>query len=46
LKETMGWKTMRTAMRYMLAREKQQQENFQEISTSRIKRLQGVKPGP
>ncbi|WP_306600423.1 site-specific integrase [Geothrix sp. 21YS21S-2] len=43
LKETMGWKTMQTAMRYMHARERQQQEKVQEISTSRIKRLQAVK---
>ena len=46
LKETMGWKTMQTAMRYMHAREKQQQEKLQEISTSRMKRLRGVKVMP
>lgn len=46
LKETMGWKTMQTAMRYMHARERQQQDKLQEISTSRMKRLQGVKVKP
>jgi hypothetical protein len=46
LKETKGWKTMQTAMRSMHAREKQQQEKLQEISTSQMKRLQGAKVGP
>lgn len=42
LKDSMGWKTMQTAMRYMHARERQQQVKLQEISTSRMKRLKAA----
>lgn len=36
LKDSMGWKTMQTAMRYMHARERQQQVKLQEIGSVAI----------
>lgn len=43
LKESMGWKTTQTALRYLHARDMQQQAKMQEITTARVERLKGSK---
>lgn len=45
LKESMGWKTTQTALRYLHARDRQQQAKIQEITTARMERLRGSKGG-
>lgn len=45
LKDSMGWKTMQTAMRYLHSRERSRQEKVQKHNTARMNRLTKLNTG-